>query len=289
MLYISFSGASSFEKCPRNYRHQYIDKRIALPKWDALGVGQVFHAGMERLLTGQPLDLREYADKVSPEDATMIGAMLLGIPRRWEEGYTTVGVELPFELPVRKPDTGYPLRGVRYRGFVDAILEKDGRRYVLEHKTTSDVISGFGPYWARLAIDDQIALYRIAFNADGIIYNVARKPRLKPSAVDAKNAGSDDPGKVLEAFGQRIANVLASEPDEWFAWREIHKTNAEMADAAVSLFERCSNIVAAYRQGRWPRHPGACRGLYGVCPYLDVCTGRATLDDDSLFTDKVER
>ena len=51
----------------------------------------------------------------------------------------------------------------------------------------------------------------------------------------------------------------------------------------VEMFRSCD------KAGRWPRYSDSCVTKYGNCPYLDVCTGRANLDDDALFRDKAQQ
>lgn len=295
MLQISYSGLQTYAACPQKYRNVYIEGRVKIPTFDAKSVGSVVHEGLALLISGKPLDLTPFASQVSPEDACLVAAMLMNWPRRWEwePRYDVIGVEVPFEVPIRNPKTNRAIRGIRYRGFVDAVLRdpRTGLVYILEHKTTSDTITGFGPYWARLAIDDQIALYQMVFGAEGIIYNVGKKPKLKPSAVDRKNAGGEEATEsdILDAFTDRLCNVLQNEPEEWYQWRQIYKTPEERLDAAQGLYDRAQTLLVAYRHGRWPKHPGACRTIYGVCEYLEVCTGRARLDDDALFMDKAQR
>jgi len=170
---------------------------------------------------------------------------------------------------------------------------------VRELKTTSDEIVGFGPYWARLAIDQQISIYAVAFNASRVVYDVLRKPQLRPSAADRKVCvernkarGCEDiePTEldVLEAYGARVSARIADDPEVWHQWREVTFSEHERTEAAYNIFKAVKALRNAERGDLFPMYSGGCR-MFGVCEYLDVCTGRADLYDETVFGERGQR
>ena len=304
MLTISHSSTTMFNTCPRKYFNQYHLGRVPARDDAKLVFGRLMHE-CTALWWSDGVDavrayLIEHAANIDPTDAAKISALLehYAPPR---EAYEVVGVEVPFTVTVPHPKTGRALRGVRFRGFVDAVLRErsTGRTIIRECKTTTEEIIGFGPFWARVAIDAQTALYKWAFGADGAVYDVIRKPLLRPSSVDRKAAreriethrGNTDiePTEldVLEQYQRRVSCVIAELPEQWFQWRPLWKGEEDVREAHLDLYHTVRSLQRAEREGAFPRHVGACRGIYGVCPFLDCCAGRASIDDEGLFVDRV--
>jgi len=317
MRRLSYSGISTFQRCPKRYAYRYIDRRVPIQTSDALTIGLFVHdaleAGWQYFAAGHRAigDLRgrmeawcfENASRLDSVDAYRVAAMLSNYDPPDLDRWEVLGTEVPFEIKVRNPATGWPMHSHRLVGFVDCLLldRETGERVVREIKTTSDDLLGFGPYWSRLAIDSQIGIYAQAFRASRVIYDVLKKPRHRPSQADTKAARERiraarmndelEPTEqdVLEQFGFRLRNMMAENPREWHSWREIVFDDQLKQQAQRDVYGSVQAIASAHRGNAFPRYSTACRGVYGVCKYLDVCTGRATLDDDSLFEEKGSR
>ena len=132
-------------------------------------------------------------------------------------------------------------------------------------------------------------MYALAFGVSEILYDVMRKPAYRFSAADRKATGADDPTEleVASAYQWRVSKIIGENPPEWFQCRSIVKTAGDQEQARETLYQLVDDLRRAHRTGAFPMHPCSCRAFYGVCPYLDVCTGRASLDDDGLFRDRV--
>src|SRR5487761_117749 len=64
--------------------------------------------------------------------------LLVGYDARWRgAGYTALAVETVLEAPLTNPDTGRTSRTFRVAGKLDVIAEYNGRRVLIDHKTTS--------------------------------------------------------------------------------------------------------------------------------------------------------
>lgn len=286
---VSFSSLTAFQTCPTMYKYRYVDGRVPVRDATALYVGTMAHEATAIWWQHGPEEARDYLQSVcgdvDPVDvARIIGALSVYNPPK--DKYEIVGIEVPFKVRVYNPATNYPMHDVVLRGFADMLLleKATGRLMVREYKTTASEIIGFGPFWGKLMVDTQIAIYREAFGADGVLYDVTRKPQLRISAADRKGRETDT--AILEAFQARVIAKCAEEPSEWHQFREIPKIPSEIDTDRESVYIGVKELVAGVKSGSYPRHPHSCV-MYGQCRYLDVCSGRACLDDDELFQDYV--
>lgn len=292
MRHVSYSELSTFQQCPRRHRYVYRDGRVPASTDEKLRFGTLMHDVTAAWWTGGPEGatgkLLPLASDLGLVEAARASAMLRAY-RPPADQYEVVGVEEPFSVPLRS--AGRALYGVRLHGYADMILRErsTGRVIVREYKTTTSTILGYGPYWARLAIDAQVAIYHMAFRAYAVVYDVSRKPELRPSKEDRKAAGTDDELAVIEAYRDRLFDLVDAEPEEWHQWRVQWKSEQDLREAAADLEDRLRMLQHAELRGLYPMSPGACRGIYGVCPYLEVCTGRIALGDDTYYADRVRR
>ena len=288
-MHISYSDTTAWQRCPRYYLHRCVFRRVPVRESTALRVGTAWHTAMESYWTdggGKPAAakaLQECAADIDEVDCARLAAMLEHYAPPVER-YEVRGIEQRLDMPIIDPDSGKRLRGVSFRGIADLVLwDKDRRELVIvDHKTTSSQVIGFGPFWQGLTINRQLTWYRQAVGAHCVIYDAAKKPNYKPSAEDRKVAGGGD---VLEAFRTRVSSIIAAEPEAWYQWREIRLTDDEICNAMRDLCAVVYQIRQAHQHNRWPCAPGQCVTRYGDCEYLDVCSGRARLDDDASFRD----
>jgi hypothetical protein len=77
--------------------------------------------------------------------------------------------------------------------------------------------------------------------------------------------------------------MIDDEPDRFFQWKPVYKTEQDLIDFKFDLYQQARMLTEAWKAQRWPRNSSACLGRFGRCRYLDVCTGRASIDDDALF------
>ena len=310
------SALSVFRECPRKYQYTYEMGRVRQRTSAALSLGTTVHGALEAWWReGGSLEaaaewLQQNASGLEEADACRVTAMIRHYrppvnvqpvtgPRvvadpldmdfetftaadhaetqqAWPE-FDVVAVEHPFHVEIENPRTGRRSQRYTMRGKVDGLLRKksDGTMWILEHKTTSEEIRGFGPYWQRLSIDHQISYYILATGAQGVLYDVLRKPAIRPCR-----------GESFDEFGQRCIETIGADPERYYQFREIHRTTDDIREAAGDLWQQAQLLGLAQKQQFFPRNSGACRSIYGLCPFLDVCTGRARIDDDSLFRTK---
>jgi hypothetical protein len=116
---------------------------------------------------------------ISPWDRIKLRVLITAYDARWGgEDWEILAVEVEFD---------YYLGDRHIGGKIDAIIRdrKDGRIYVVEHKTTSADASLGAPYWERLTIDTQVSIYidgaaMLGYDVAGCIYDVLKRPGHEP-------------------------------------------------------------------------------------------------------------
>lgn len=225
---ITNSELSTRKRCPREHYYSYQLGYRSIAEVEALRFGTFWHLGMEDYWGGHGLEEAIYAATSTCKDhyeAARLRALLTGYVARWgaEDMDDVVSVEREFRAPVVNPDTGAPSRTYVLGGKLDVLK----RRKFLEHKTTSDDI-GFGSiYWRVLTLNSQVSTYyagakSLGHEVDGCIYDVVRKPTLRPSQIPLLDA--DEIKIVLDANGERVRNKPSikqrkNETDEEFSAR----------------------------------------------------------------------
>lgn len=293
MLKISNSSLRDFQTCPKKWAYRYIHNRVPLVLDEKLYFGKAIHKALEIWWDDGPILalawLEEQKWELDPLDLIRARVTIQHYNPPSQD-YRLIASEVPFSVTVKTPNGGY-LHGVRLIGFIDSLLleKKTDRLIVREAKTTAMEISGFGPYWARMAVDPQISTYHLAANADGVIYDVMKRAsRWKISQADIKTAAAEEIPAQL-AFMNRLEHAVTECPENWYQWRPIWKTEEDRQEAQLDLYYQVRTLRNAVRENYFPKHGNSCGSIFGKpCPYLDVCTGRASLDDNGRFQDRPE-
>ena len=232
---------------------------------------------------------------------------------RWEEmdkGHTLITTEWQFEIPLTNPETGRPTPNFKLAGKVDGILMvPDCRHAIKELKTCSEDLDITGDYWKRLRIDSQISTYYLAAEAEGyapetVLYDVIRKPSIRPSAVPVRDklgveivldaegervqkkgstewrrTGDKAKGYTLQTrpmtpteWGKKLTKDIGERPDYYFARREVPRLESDIEEHRFELWQMQGLLRECQKHGRWPRNTRACIG-FGRCQYFDLCTG----------------
>ena len=215
-------------------------------------------------------------------------------------------VETQFELPLVNPETGYPSRTFVLAGKIDGLTAD----YVVEHKTTGEDIGPDSEYWARLRVDPQISLYSLASNRNKVLYNVIRKPTIRPRQVPLLD---DDGIKIVtdDATGERVQNKngtwkqsatdgctlhtrpetpsefcarlredICARPDFYFARREIPILADHMDEFRAEVWQQAKLLMECQRSGYWFRN--VSRVTCGNCQYANICLQSITVTPDAL-------
>ncbi len=128
----------------------------------------------------------------------------------WEsdrERFETLAVEQEVLTDVVNPETGKPSRTWKHASKFDGLAfdRFEGSRVLVEHKSTTDGLEPWSPYWRRLAIDSQVSKYLLsASQADdsepvrSVLYDVVKKPNTNPKQIAAKDVrGIAESGKYF--------------------------------------------------------------------------------------------
>jgi len=192
--------------------------------------------------------------------------------------------------------------------------------FIIERKTSGEDISPGSVYWTRLLMDVQISLYldgalALGVEADGVLYDVLYKPKLKPIGIPLLDADgvkivldatgtrvrtkdgkkwreSGDPkqGFVLqmrqetpEEYGVRVLQSIMEDPEGHYQRRTIVRLQSEREEARADTWQTACAIRDARRLKVFPRNPDSCFQWSRKCDYFDVCAGMADINDPFLF------
>ena len=291
---LTHSRLACFRACPR--RHWFRYELGLVPERDSLSlrVGSAFHRALDMIAKGgevndiEPL-LHEALD--DPYDVAVVAAMVHSHGAHYNAGpIETIASELPFLLPLRNPATGAASTVFRIAGVIDRIVRlSDGRVALMEYKTTSQDFSPGGDYWVRLHNDQQLSIYvlaarEIGYGIDTILYDVTRRPGLRPYKATREesrkykangqlyaNQRADD--ETPTEFVVRVAQDMQARPEHYFVRAEIARLQQDLDDCATELWQQQKALRAAQRAGHWYRNPGACFAPY-PCAYLPICQHR---------------
>ena len=250
----------------------------------------------------EPLDLYDW----QIEQETLV-RLVCGYFWRWQDdGLTYLATEQTFRLPLFNPATGKSTPVFELAGKIDGIVElEDRRQAVVEHKLISEGLDSDSTLWRRLRIDHQITLYMLAarrlhYPVDTVLYDVTRKPTIKPCNVplvddDGLKIVLDSDGQrvllkngkprqtadtkagysiqtrpmTVEEWGEKLRQDIGDRPDFYYARTEVPRLDQDLEQYQYELWDIQQTLRQAQRLDRWYR---TCnRDTCGWCPYFDLC------------------
>jgi hypothetical protein len=312
---LSNSAIACFRACPRQFKYRYLMLRRPLRNSEALRFGSFFHVGLNAWWVCNASPEEKFAAAIEamraraesrPEDADpfdLVKAeeLMLGYTARWgEEGYETIAVEQQFDVPLVNPETGRASKTYRVQGSIDVVVRRGDKLYQFEHKTTSSDITPGADYWRKVsALDSQVSTYLSAaraagFELDSCVYDVVRKVALIPKKatpeesrrytkkglLDARQRETDE---TPEEFRLRVREHIAENPERYYARGPIVRLENDEREHAGDVWQTAAMIRMSENSGHFPRNPGACERFHRLCDYFDVCSGMASIDDDTRF------
>jgi hypothetical protein len=305
MKLITNSMAECFRTCPRKCAYRYIKMRRVLRKSAPLYMGQAMHQALEKWLqSGQDLgQAQKLLNNMEMEDEynrAKLMSMMQGYHVRYRGASgVVIAIEQQFEIPLINPETGRKSQTWNVAGKIDAIVDIGGKSWIFEHKTTSEDIEVGSVYWQRLRLDSQISTYieaaqALGYKVEGVIYDVLRKPQLRPKMATPEDKrkfnkdGSLRAGQRLEdeqpvEYMTRCMTDIAGNPDKYFARGEVLRGQLDQHEAAFDLWQTAKMAHESYKMNYWPRAPRSCFLWNSPCDYFDVCTGVASIDDNLRF------
>lgn len=324
---ITHSRQDCFKSCRRKHYYRYETGLRRIDDSRALRMGKAFHDGIAALGRGQGVDAAfhdagRYYDAM-PEafdpyewaiERETVLRLVAAYEWRWaSQPLEYLAVERGFQLPLLNPATGRPTPAFDLAGKIDAIVRlPDGRLAVKESKCLGDDISHDSPLWRRMRMDSQVSLYihaarRLGFECDTVLYDVARKPTIKPEQIPILDAnglkivldadglrvmtkqgkprqtGSADDGYVLqtrpmtpEEWGDKLTTDIMARPEFYFARVEVPRLQADIDEYQSELWDIQRDIQDARKNQKHYRTVN--RNTCGFCEYFDICSGATSIE-----------
>lgn len=294
---ITHSMTQCFQECRQKYDYRFNRQIVPAKPIRSLDVGSAVHAGLEFWfnfhLAAGAVDAavsRGAELGLSVDDQIRVRVMLEGYCELYEQDdFEVVAIEDAFTLPLVNPKTGRISRTFAFRGKPDGVVKKDGKYYILEHKTTSSITD---VYIDRIDIDAQIALYgwaleRMGTPIEGVIYDIIEKPGIKwkvgetdeefearKAALAAKSKTGKSTAKKQEpdtydTFLERCRNEVVA---ECFRRVEVPLTAERKREAIQNMWLTAKDMMGA---AIYP-NTGSCTKFDG-CPYLPLCRAHGDL------------
>lgn len=288
MQTLTHSRLACFRACRRRHYLRYELGLAPVDAGSALRVGSAFHAALEAADRGMDPEEAIGARVEDPFDLALVAAMFHGHQTHWtSDPLEVIATEREFALPLVNPETGRQTPIWTLAGKMDRIVRlPDGRLALMEYKTTSRDFSPGAEYWLRLHLDQQLSIYVIAarqlgYQVDTILYDVTRRPGLRPlKATPEVNrkytkdgrlyAAQRDRDEAPEEFASRVASDIAERPGFYFARIEIPRLDRDLEECAGELWDQQHELRKAQLLHRWYRSPDSCFSPY-QCPYLPIC------------------
>jgi hypothetical protein len=244
-----------------------------------------------------------------PLAAAKVRALLYGYHDHWQSSqFEVVAVEETFQLPIVNPETGRASRTFTQGGRFDLRVNFDAKHWMVEHKSCNEEIADpSAPYWRRLAIDSQVSMYALAnwqngSKLDGTIYDVIRKPTIRPKQItkaDTKTmveagtycgfnvthaeiaaSAAIDYSETPGLYGLRLYRDCLDNPTKYYQRRPVPRLDNEILEWSGELWQVAQDIRQTQLSGGHYRNSGACMNFGRPCDFLGICSGYDTPDSD---------
>ena len=311
---ITNSSAKCYQRCPRLYEYKYVHNKVPATLAEPLIVGIAVHAGLEYYWTGIKMHImvkpagmnaaawdaaEELGVKLSRDEQMRIKAYLRGYHRKYwaiDGTYNVKSVEETFSIPYR---------GLNISGKFDVVLEKDGRIYVMDHKTVGrkDYFNDFN-FMNYQSIDSQFLTYawaaqeiynnrNVTFIYDGIAKTNSKpkKSRVRQKKTETTyqfNQRKEADSESEAAYTSRISTMYKDEIYERYMRKEIPMLRNDIREHIDNMVFTgnlmCGKSINDEFDYVYPKNTGSCRMYNRPCDYLGVCAGVETLDDAKFKT-----
>jgi len=260
--------------------------------------------------TKQRVVIQKFPDELDwrYEEETLL-RIACGYQWRWSsDGLDYLCTEHEFRLKLRNPETGYVTPSFDLAGKIDGIVKlPDGRLAVKESKLYGEAIEPEADMWRRMRLDHQVTLYVLAarelgYDVDCVLYDVARKPTIKPNAVPVldelgvkivvdqfgnrvrnenqktwRQTASTEKGWTVQTrpmdvieWGNKLTADIVERPAFYFSRVEIPRLENDLAEFQVELWDIQRTIRDAQANDRWYRT--ATKNTCPWCEYFDLCS-----------------
>lgn len=298
---VTYTSLSTYRNCRKKYFWRYVEQLVPLERDDALGLGSLIHVCLKLWHeTGDLNAVLQLIDIETAERATkdwqrkyrlLARAMMAGYATRYpKEEFEVLALEAPFCGEIHNPETGAVSRTFLMGGKYDGLVRLADPVYLLEHKTASDIGSG---YLERLWTDFQVALYLkyvrevLGIEISGVLYNIIGKPNL----FQAKGETEEEYRVRYAELCQRNRNGKSSakrqlpESDEDYERRLCEKmsdltmyhrevllfSESRIQEIEAEVWDLTQNLLVSRRTGRWYQNTSFCFHWNKPCCYYPLC------------------
>lgn len=286
MEVLTFSRIKARKNCPMAEHIRYDLELVPRNKKKSLGLGSAVHLGLETddidkavgYFDGVFPDSQEEANELEVQRAT-VRAMLTGYFNRFGKWGEETIRELSFDIPIRNPKTGAVSRSFRLQGKIDAITVIDGKTWLVEYKTASQINKG---YFERVSLDEQITLYMYAYREtfgvkpEGVIYRVLKKPTIRQAKKES-----------MEQFCNRLEQDYVDRPDFYFFEQKYYRSENDLKQFEKELWAFTQQYLYEKRNDINCKNASRCLD-FGQCEYMPICLGEADLELDYVKKEKHE-
>lgn len=276
---ITQSAIKKFLSCRKAYRHRYIDELVkdGLPSLN-LAFGTFIHECLELWFNGESKEalMARVAEtsaftmyKTKGDEARVKALAMMttycDLYPRDKDPFNVVGTEIEFSTPLYNPDTETESEDIIFAGKVDGLVERNGKYWILEHKTSGYVSD---TYIKKVWYDAQIQLYAYYFGKandieiEGAVYDVLGKSQLKHKKDESLEGLL---ARVLKQYDEKtlfIREFIPIEPEI------IHKRLQDTWVQGQDMLLVAEEERAAYR------NTGNCYQWNRPCEYLPICQAR---------------
>lgn len=310
-------------RCLREERLRYVDGVVPATTAEALRFGTLWHHGQEAWWLAVGAGRAEEAivdaivamqdratDDTDAYELARAEAMMEGYHARWSgEQYEVIGVELEFRAPLLNPETGASSRTFQRAGKVDVVVrDATGRALLVEHKTSGEDIGPGSSFWARLRMGGQASGYirgaeALGHQVEGVIYDVAKKPELRPlkaTPVEERKytqektvkgvfqpsrlyANQRETDETVDEYRDRVRAAIAAAPDKYYQRGLVVRLEQNLSEADGELWQLGQTLREHHRLQLAPRNTDACQRYGNTCSYFAICAGEASADDEGQY------
>jgi hypothetical protein len=298
-LFIDNSGLEKFDVCQRSAEYYLCRRRESNKEKPALQFGKIIHKILEARYSRADVDVLSQFDKLvavataefskwTPPDGDYRNfAMAVDVISEYAAIYPfetfdlatfngQPAVELPFACPlgtidveaevaILNPDGSSRIvylskLHIVVKGKIDLLIRREGRLYVMDHKTTSMM----GPtYFNDFQISGQVYTYAWA----------------------AKELTGEEPhGFMVNALGVRAPTKSGKKLE--FKRHTVTLYKELIEEWKKDVMYKVADFVEMARRGYFPKQTKWCAGKYGMCEYHGVCTLSSDMRDVALSTNE---
>jgi len=337
---LTHSSMAMFKGCKRKYFYAYEMGWRPKQKSRALRLGSAYHEGLDAMACHKSMEEvyqlidglydgeidkiakasytdRSEIDRTLLYESETVKSLLIGYQAAWGDSQIEIiESEKKYHLPIINPASGRSARVFAQEGRRDRIGRlPDGRLALMEAKTTSEDMGPDSDYRLVLNIDQQITKYFLAARTEGIeidtvMYDVTRKPSIKPSRVNVldhgikivkdangervfkkdgkpRMSGDKDKGYTLqtrpmtpEEWSAKLSADIANRPTFYYARFEVPRLQSDLDEFQGELWDTAQDIHACKKTNRWYRTTGptSCKKFGRLCEYHSICSGQCAVE-----------